>query len=175
MKENVYLIPLANGTYAPCIAENQPRTNAVLLTSEQTYPTLLSYLVYDAYGCGEIYSERIHNRTELLGCLFTCGEMCYGLARLWDYDLSQGINDELGDLFDTAYHTWMEAVRGIGAVNAAYAFVKTTSLDEHCRHCKAMHLCNIDAQSEPIILGDDTAENVYLEEKEGRCGESTSK
>lgn len=166
MKENVYLIPLANGTYAPCIAEKQPRSNAVLLTSEQSYPTLLSYLVYDAYGCSQIYSERIHDRTELLGFLFTCGEMCYGLEKLWDYDLLHGVDDELGNLFDKAYHTWMEAVRGDGAVNAAYAFVNTTSLKEHCEYCKRMHLCDAGAQDTPIFLDDDTAENVYLENKE---------
>ena len=160
MKEKLYLIPLANGTYAPCFAEKQPRSNAVLLTSEQSYPTLLSYLVYDAYGCSQIYGERIHNRTELLGFLFTCGEMCYGLEKLWDYDLCHGISNDLRNLFNKAYDTWVEAVRGDGAVNAAYAFVETTSLEEHCKHCKAMHLRDIGTQSDSLFLDDDTAKNV---------------
>ena len=135
MKENIYLIPLENGTYAPCVAEDKPRTNAILLTGERSYPTLLSYLGYDAYGCGRIYGERIHNRTELLGFLFTCGEMCYGLEKLWDYDICQGITDDLRDLFSKAYDTWMEAVRGDGAVNAAYAFTETITLEESCAPC----------------------------------------
>ena len=138
MKENVYLIPFVNGTYAPCIAEKHPRSNAVLLTSEQSYPTLLSYFVYDAYGGSQIHGKRIHDRTELLDFLFTCGEMCYGLEKLWDYDVRQGISNELCDLFNKAYDTWGEAVRGDGAVNATYAFVNSTSLEEYCSRCRNM-------------------------------------
>lgn len=134
MKNKIYLIPLANGTYAPCIAEKQPRTNATLLASEQSYPALLSYVDYDVYGCGYIHGVQINSRTELLDSLFTCGEMCWGIVKLWDYDLCQNISDSLYDLFETAYQTRMEAIRGNGAVNAAYAFTKTTSLEEYCTY-----------------------------------------
>ena len=136
MKENVYLIPFDNGTYAPCVADRVPRKNAILLTSEKSYPTLLAYVEYDAYGCGYIHSEQINNRAELLDSLFTCGEMCWGIVGLWDYDLYQNISDNLYNLFNNAYGVRMEAIRGDGAVNAAYAFVNTTTLEEYCAGCK---------------------------------------
>lgn len=136
MSENVYLIPLANGTYAPCVAKKAPRESAILLANEQSYPTLLSYVEYDVYGCGYIHGEQINNRTELLGFLFTCGEMCWGIVKLWDYDLYQNISNDLYNLFETAYQVRMEAIRGNGAVNAAYAFVNSTTLEEHCARCR---------------------------------------
>jgi hypothetical protein len=159
MRKNVYLIPLTNGTYAPCVAEKKPRSNAIFLTEERSYPTLLSYMAYDAYGCSQIYGEQISNQTELLGFLFTCGEMCYGLVGLWDYDLYRGIGDDLLDLFNTAYGTWMEAIRGDGAVNARYVFTETTSLEEYCERClhkcdKALANDNITATEANQPLGD---------------------
>ncbi len=137
MKENIYLIPITNGTYAPCVAEEKPYHNAILLTSEGSYPTLLSYVEYDVYGCEYFHSEQINNRTELLDFLFACGEMCWGILKLWDYDLIQGISEDLDDLFGRAYKTRMDAIRGDGAVNTAYAFVNTTTLDEYCAHCRS--------------------------------------
>lgn len=136
MKENIYLIPLANGTYAPCVAEKAPRESAILLASECSYPTVVSYLEFDVYGCEHLCEEPIKNRAELLDLLFTCGEMCWHIVGLWEYDSSRHISDELIYLFETAYKTRMEAVRGDGAVNAAYAFVDTITLGEYCALCK---------------------------------------
>lgn len=135
MKENVYLIPLANGTYVPCVAQNRPHYNAIMLTPEGNYPALAAYLEYDFYGCGEINAVQVNNRTELLDFLFTCGEMCNGIVKLWKYDMYEEISDDIKALFDTAYDTRMEAIRGDGAVNSSYAFTDTTSLDEFCAHC----------------------------------------
>ncbi len=136
MKENIYLIPWTNGTYVPCIAERKPRSNAILLTPEGTYPTLLAYLTYDAYGCGTIMGKQIDSRTELLKYLMRCGEMCYTFVKLWDYDMYQNVDKELDALFDKVYLTRMEAVRGNGAVNSAYAFTDMVTLEEYCECCQ---------------------------------------
>lgn len=132
MNNNVYLVPLSNGTYVPYIEETAPSDKAVLLTREGDYPVLLVGLCFDAYGCGNKFERTIQDRSELLSELLQCGQLCDAIWKLWDYDVDLGFSDDIGDLFDLVYYTRMEAIRGNGAVNCKYDFTDSTSLEEYC-------------------------------------------
>lgn len=157
MNNNVYLVPLSNGTYVPYIEPTAPSDEAILLTKEGDYPVDLGIINFDVYGCGETFERTINSRAELLNELLLCGQMCCALANLWDYDVDRGYSDDIGNLFDTVYYTRMEAIRGNGSVNCKYDFTGSTSLEEYCACC--IHEKRIDKYSWPENSGCTKSDN----------------
>ena len=157
MNNNVYLVPLSNGTYVPYIEPFAPNHNAVLLTKEGEYPASLVGICFDAYGNGKRCERIVQDRSELLEELLIDGQMCCALARLWDYDVDRDYSDDIGNLFDAVYHTRMDAIRGNGSVNCKYYFTGSTSLEEYCACC--IHEKRIDKYSWPENSGCTKSDN----------------
>lgn len=121
-RNNVYLVPLANGTYVPYVQETAPTKNAVRLTREGKYPVRLEYIVYfnSKNGCeiqdkqiqkgwendfGDsrlVFECEISNRKELIEKLLECGQNCRVIFYLWEfYGFNVTIRSDI--LFNNAY------------------------------------------------------------------------
>lgn len=107
---NIYLLPAAESTYAPCCAEEIASGNAVFLAKEGTYPTALMYRRHDLNLSSILEEVMIADRNALIDELQFLGQCRNSIVQLWAYS-SENMTPEQTELFNLCYAKKAELIR----------------------------------------------------------------